>query len=698
MKSRLYLRVLTIADLADPTGQFIPDGMLNGDWQAGSDIHWPHQRMPPPRFWATFRRCLRLAFCTTTNPHQPADAGMQLDTPLGLWHPVPRHTWFDVCRGVDCVYWRIDSKIMRMKKTGHPGFFIKDREVDCIPHTAHPTTFTQIGSSIRTYCRYSIGQTEENDFHPAGRVVTDTLHENPPFLLIGSDASIHTDRGVATCAWMISHNNSQFIQACAHITNISSVTSYRGELEGIYRALRHTLQRFLSPAKIDFGCDNKAAIDKLKLDHLTPAMMIQPEADILLATRALTEGMTHTQVEFSHVYGHQDTRGISTNRQDESPSSVSIVSMDFDQDFDDLPRTSHPRLSRAARVNIICDAIAMDTAHLVDDSTALDESLQILQPPFPFSRALLKIGPTWITSDVNRHITHAVHELGLHTYCQDKYGWTPDVIQNIHWKVIMAARSRHTPASQIRISKILHGWLPVMHMHGHSTGSTQCPGCDHDDETFEHMLRCPHPDMRARRAVIEGNLQTTGRRLGAPKIFITAFGRYLSGALQGQQEVTPPTPLSQRIYTAQNQIGSHMFIRGFLTIHWMEALQHLRIQHPIRLMTKLTRFLWDDVITPLWTTRNNILHNQENFISEQTHSQLGDRMLWYLQHKDDLAVQDQFLARFSAREVDRMTTRTRMEWIRHLDTARDAWTREKATRATGQRLLTDYFSLAKQTG
>ena len=38
---RLYLRVVTIADLADETGRFIPDGMLCGDWQAGSDLHWP---------------------------------------------------------------------------------------------------------------------------------------------------------------------------------------------------------------------------------------------------------------------------------------------------------------------------------------------------------------------------------------------------------------------------------------------------------------------------------------------------------------------------------------------------------------------------------------------------------------------------------------------------------------------------------
>ena len=35
---RLYLRVITIADLTHPSGGYIPDGMLTGDWQAGSDL------------------------------------------------------------------------------------------------------------------------------------------------------------------------------------------------------------------------------------------------------------------------------------------------------------------------------------------------------------------------------------------------------------------------------------------------------------------------------------------------------------------------------------------------------------------------------------------------------------------------------------------------------------------------------------
>lgn len=91
---RLYLRVVTIADLADVGGTYIPANMLDGSWQAGSDIKWPYQPIPPKRFWTTFRRCLRLAFCSRTPPYQRASHSMDLDTPLGRWFPVRRNTWF----------------------------------------------------------------------------------------------------------------------------------------------------------------------------------------------------------------------------------------------------------------------------------------------------------------------------------------------------------------------------------------------------------------------------------------------------------------------------------------------------------------------------------------------------------------------------------------------------------------------------
>ena len=44
---RLYLRVIPIADLTHLSGGYVPNGMLTGDWHAGSDLEWPHHLCPP---------------------------------------------------------------------------------------------------------------------------------------------------------------------------------------------------------------------------------------------------------------------------------------------------------------------------------------------------------------------------------------------------------------------------------------------------------------------------------------------------------------------------------------------------------------------------------------------------------------------------------------------------------------------------
>ena len=135
-----------------------------------------------------------------------------------------------------------------------------------------------------------------------------------------------------------------------------------------------------------------------------------------------------------------------------------------------------------------------------------------------------------------------------------------------------------------------------------------------------------------------------------------------------------------------------MLLRGFIASAWLQQLTDMGTPHPQRKMVFLVHTIWDELIQPLWTARNNILHNNPNFMTDLTHTQLGDRLLWYLRHKDQLARQDRFLARYSASCIDAMTTTIRREWIRHLDIARNAWTREQKLIDTGQTVLTQFFS------
>lgn len=106
---RIYCRVVTIADLANPNGTHICDGMVDGSWQAGSDLYWLEIPCPPKEDWALFRKCLRTTFCTRSPIYQRKHYSMPLDKKLGSWLPVERHTWFHCYRSPDAIFWRNDE-------------------------------------------------------------------------------------------------------------------------------------------------------------------------------------------------------------------------------------------------------------------------------------------------------------------------------------------------------------------------------------------------------------------------------------------------------------------------------------------------------------------------------------------------------------------------------------------------------------
>jgi hypothetical protein len=500
---------------------------------------------------------------------------------------------------------------------------------------------------------------------------------------------VHLRSGVMTCAWILQDGEEE-IRACYNIRDLSSLSSYRGELEGIFRALKHTHMRGLTPRRLELWCDNEASIDKIPLPLLRPSDMIQPEADIILATQQCINQLAHTTVSFHHVYGHQDTRPRCRADPPDFPStSNSVASVDFAEDFEKDPPPSQGRcLSRPARLNILCDAIANETArHVMGQSSPNNDALGM---PLPGSKALVRIGSTWITAKLDHHLLHAAHSDALRSYCRVKYGWPRIIMDTIAWDVIRLARANRSKATLMQTSKIMHGWLPVMHMHGHSTGNTHCPGCPEVDETLDHLLQCPHPHLVEARKTGLRTLFTKGKEHRLPHCFLVSFVRYLRLAIEGAR----PQPLDQcsRVaFKSQNRIGPLMLLRGFVSCEWICLLVEMGVDNAKQKTALLLRWVWETLVIDIWKIRNRILHDNINFTSELTHVQLGDRLLWYLQHRDALSQDDQRLARYTRAEVEAMDCWTRKAWIRHLDVARDAWSREQAILATGQTLLTRFF-------
>ncbi len=158
---RLYLRVVTLADLTDVNGQYIPADMLDGEWQAGSVLKWPFQPKPPPNFWRVFCFCLKTAFCTQITGYVQAQHSMQLDNKLGWWLPVQRNTWFTVYRTQEALIWRKDddTTLWMMTKSATPGCYHFSHYSAEVPLNSHPIKCQRMGETLWMQRPFLLGTT-----------------------------------------------------------------------------------------------------------------------------------------------------------------------------------------------------------------------------------------------------------------------------------------------------------------------------------------------------------------------------------------------------------------------------------------------------------------------------------------------------------------------------------------------------------
>ena len=106
---------------------------------------------------------------------------------------------------------------------------------------------------------------------------------------MGSDGSVHLRDQVCTAAWLINQDNDHVLSAVVLLENISSVSPYRTELEGVFRCLYHLEQAGLSHAEAEHWCDNDRAVAGSNRPLTTPKGMLSADADVVLAIHALRQ-------------------------------------------------------------------------------------------------------------------------------------------------------------------------------------------------------------------------------------------------------------------------------------------------------------------------------------------------------------------------------------------------------------------------
>lgn len=280
-------------------------------------------------------------------------------------------------------------------------------------------------------------------------------------------------------------------------------------------------------------------------------------------------------------------------------------------------------------------------------------------------------------------------------YYKTRNKWDDETFDLVNWHSVGSVRNQLSDTKKMQTSKIMCGWLPIMHMRQFITGSSQCPGCPCTDETMEHLSQCPNEKMSKSREEAMARIKKLARKRRIPQEVATAFCHIIHTASSGGKHFFLPTfsPAIKKAVEDQKRIGFHLMLRGFLAKSWADALKDSGIKSKVeRAMNKLQRLIWMEWIEPIWKTRCDILHRGRNEYDAVKDAKLSADIVWYVEHRRDvLSYHDQFLAGMDLSRLHRMRLKTKKKWMYHLTKARDAYDRECKLLAKGQSTLESFF-------
>ena len=114
--------------------------------------------------------------------------------------------------------------------------------------------------------------------------------------MTGNDGSLHLFEQEAAAAWLITRNEDEYVSAVFLLreASITSLSSYRSELEGIFRCLKSIEDLGMTPKEVQHWCDNERAVIGSVNDINSPKSMLGADADILLAIQHIRRSISYT--------------------------------------------------------------------------------------------------------------------------------------------------------------------------------------------------------------------------------------------------------------------------------------------------------------------------------------------------------------------------------------------------------------------
>ena len=607
-RCRLYLQVLTVAELATGDGEFLSDKAWEGnlDTTVSSPYQWPRQPKPPNRDWRIWQSALTVCYLAL---------GRRLRQPLGAWigsavlwewffAPDERRLYQRVVNG--WVFW---SQHITVRRRSQP-LFLRQQEISERPARSYRARIQPVGAHMRllsasfhhTEGPISTPQASHQTFLQAFRALP------PSQLWSGQRCHISTPRGediagsilagtaiavsdgsfkdsFGTSAWTLrGQTNEQFLTGVNVVPGTDDDQSaFRSELAGIYGIITATnaLCAFhnITGGGITVACDGESALDYVFDWEKKWLKSSTPHSDLIAASRQLIED-SPVQWKFRHVYGHQD---------------------DFVGPLD-----------RWATLNVEMDGLAKE--HWARSVALGRPSSRIHAEPWS-----VWFQDTKLVSPIREKIYELVHGPPLEEYWISRQRFKSDIYSLYDWEALDDAIRPLSLSRRLWLTKHLSGWCSVGRMakRWRLRATDECPRCQFP-ENARHVWSCKDPRAISQMETSVTQLKVQLGRLYTSPIVTNVIVRRIMEWKRGVpfSQVNTTHPFVSQALREQDLMGWDAFLEGSISQAWRQAQEYyLAFSKSPRTSKRWTSALIQkvfDVAWDQWEHRNGILHDVDN--------------------------------------------------------------------------------------
>ena len=602
---RIFLKVVTVSDIATGCGMFISTSAWNGkvDGTRSERYDWPNQGEPSARDWDLWRSALQVSLCSRQRV---------LQRRLGRWFANASARWYYDERSEQLFEAENDRVLMYHRVPGRASRsavrrFRNPSQVEELPQTAKKATVDDvrttvvltgwadtvqplvpthlslhefIESSVPKHARWAIErfQAEED-----GLKVAEAIRRGR---CIGVSDGSFKDR-FGTACWTLKADDEETVGICCPCVvpgDADSHSAYRSELAGLYgmATMVWTLCKFfqIKEGAVELACDGLQALRHASTFNWTTDPR-SPQFDLLTATRSMLS-QCPVELHFRHVKGHQD------------------------DDF-------YAELDEWAKLNIEMDDGAKEHWYRFRDQRS--QSQYVYGEPWP-----LWIAGTKLTKEVARNITEHIDGEAICEYWKEKGRFGSSRKEAIHWDAIGKAMEEVGRPRRQWIVKHASGFCATgkMMKRWKQQSSSKCPRCDEEVEDALHVWRCTGEGVEVQwKDSIQKLHLWMLRSRSQPNLAAVICDRLSAWRSKSSPTVNVSYFLGLReTVQAQDDLGWRSFLEGCPVKGWAEVQQrHFEFikskRTGERWLAAVIQKVWD-AAWDLWDHRNKVVHGKES--------------------------------------------------------------------------------------